>query len=79
MERTPGASSSLCVFSQKIDKFQFTANDMRTVRGRFLTTKRTAIRKELVQTCGENCIDVSNVWRWKRDFENNHHISVKDE
>ncbi len=29
------------------------------------------IHRELVQIYGNNCIDVSNVRRWKRDFENN--------
>ncbi len=33
----------------------------------------------LLQTYGEKCIDVLNVQRWKRDFENNHRVSLQDE
>ncbi len=36
------------------------------------------IHRELVQTYGENCIDVSNVRGWKKDFENNR-VLLEDE
>ncbi len=36
------------------------------------------IHRELVQMNEEDCIDVSNVRRWKRDFENNLHVSPED-
>ncbi len=48
----------------------------------FLTLKgktATEIHKELVQTYEENCIDVSNMQRKKRDFENNCHVSLEEE
>ncbi len=48
----------------------------------FLTTKlRTTaeIHRELVQMYEKNCIDVLNVQRWKKDFENNHCVSLEDE
>ncbi len=43
-----------------------------TVMGKIVTE----IHRQLVQTYGENCIDVR---RWMRDFENNRRISLKDE
>ncbi len=47
---------------------------------RFLLVKMaTEIHRELVQMFGENCINVSNVRKWKRDFENNHRVSLADE
>ncbi len=49
----------------------------------FLTAKwKTVaeIHRVLVQKYeyGENCIDVSNVRRWKRDFENNHCVLLEN-
>ncbi len=37
------------------------------------------IHRALEQTYEKNCIDISNVQRWKRNFENNHCISLVDE
>ncbi len=37
------------------------------------------IYRESVQMHGENCINVSNVQRWKKDFENNCCVSLEDE
>ncbi len=48
----------------------------------FLTAKEKVvaeIHRELMQTYGENCIDVSNMQRWKRDFENKHCVLLDDE
>ncbi len=36
------------------------------------------IHRKLVQTYGEKCIDVLNVRRWKRDFENNGHVLLDE-
>ncbi len=48
---------------------------------RFLTATgnmTTEIHRELVQIYGENCINVSNVRRRKRDFENNCCVSLDE-
>ncbi len=47
----------------------------------FLTVKEktTEIHRELIRIYGENCVDVSNMWRWKRDFENSHSVLLEDE
>ncbi len=49
---------------------------------RFLTVKgKTAaeIHRELVHMPGKNCTYILNVRRWRRNFENNHGVSLKDE